>query len=77
MFMVLPILRKLQLQVHTVKGHVEWLLHPPGYGYSSTCCQIKVPTRSPGVRVITAGSAKAIHHELDINSQYRTSENRQ
>ena len=33
MFRVLPIHRKLQLQVHTVKGHVKWLFHPPGHGY--------------------------------------------
>ena len=71
MFRVLPIHRKLQLQVHTVKGHVEWLLCPPGHGYSSTSCQIKVPTRPSGVRVITAGSAKfkKTRFQVSVNAQ--------
>ena len=47
------------------KGHVEWLFHPPGHSYPSTSCQIKVPTRPSGVRVVTAGSAntKRISHD--------------
>ena len=60
MFRVLHTHRKLQFQVHRVKGHVEWLFHPPGHGYPSISCQIKVPTRLSGVSVVTAGSANGL-----------------